>query len=69
MTKIYAIFHKPSDEFVSFQTHGGIKVAWGSTGALKNAFKLHMRFYIEENGNYEIVDLTETYYRLEDLKK
>lgn len=65
MTKIFAILHKPTNEFVSFNA----KVAWCSTGALKNAFKLHMRFYIEENENYEIIDLTETYFRLEGLMR
>lgn len=65
MTKIYAIMFKPTNEFVSFNA----KVAWCSTGAARNAFKLHMRFYIEENDNYEIVDLAEAYFRLEDLKK
>lgn len=72
MTRIYAIRNKETGEFVSYNS----KCAWSKIGNAKNAFNLHtgaMRYYnppkpkFDEQDVFEIVDLTEAYYRLEGL--
>lgn len=77
MTKIYGIRNKATGEFVSYNS----KCAWSKIGNAKNAFNLHSdrvydsfaEFYVrrkfDEQDEYEIVDLTECFYRLEGLCK
>jgi hypothetical protein len=71
MTKIIAIRCKATGEFISF----GPKCAWATTGAAKSAYALHSskldgkRHLFVNQDEYEIVDLTEAYYRLEGLDK
>lgn len=65
MTKIYAIRNKQSGEFISF----GAKIAWAREANAKNAFNLHLRQKFDKQDVYEIIELTEAYYRLEGLMK
>lgn len=75
MTKIYGIRNKKSGEFIQFNS----KCAWSKIGNAKNAFNLHTgathsyynppRPKFDEQDEFEIVDLTEAYYRLEGLEK
>lgn len=72
MTQIFAILDTETDEFVRMQSG---KVAWESTGAAKNAFKLHKMEYdsnwkkpkFEDQTQYVIVNLSEYYFMYKGL--
>lgn len=73
MNSIYVIIHKQEQTFLTFRS----KVAWASIAAAKNAYNLHWgkpsRFVgkehkFDEQDVYEIVELSEVYYRLKDLE-
>jgi len=72
MTKIYAILNTEDNTFFGF----GPKVAWCSSGAAKNAYNLHWGskgwaigtdHKFDEQKRYQIVELTEEYFRLQSL--
>jgi hypothetical protein len=76
VTKIFGILDTETNEFVSYNS----KCAWSKIGNAKNAFALHgnvydkfagcfVKPYFDDQTRYVIVDLTETYYRLEGLEK
>lgn len=76
MNKIFAIYDTQENTFLSFRS----KVAWATIAAAKNAFGLHMpRLYNEAVGycqqrfddqtRYEIVELSEVFYRMKQLEK
>lgn len=72
MTNIFAIVDTENGNFIKF----GTKCAWVSVGAAKSALMLHRSQLglhklesFTEQSRYEVVDLTETYYRLEGLMK
>ena len=72
MTKIYGIRNKITNEFISYNS----KCAWTKVGNAKNAwananwdYRTGKSVKFDDQVNYEIVDLTEAYYRLEGLKK
>lgn len=66
-TKIFAIRSKLTGEFLSF----GSKCAWLTEGYAKMAFAHHTypKRKFDEQDEYEVIDLTEAYYRLEGLDK
>ena len=71
MTKIYGILDTELNEFLSYNS----KCGWTKVGNAKNAWtnanngygREHVSF--NEQTRYVVVDLTEAYFRLEDLKK
>jgi hypothetical protein len=71
-TKIFAIVDSDNGTFIRI----GTKCGWVSVGAAKSALLCHRSqlglYNIEsfaEQSRYEVVDLTEAYYRLEGLMK
>lgn len=69
MTKIIAIRCKATDTFIVYNS----KCAWTKVGNAKNAWANANRYHsvvkFDEQDEYELVDLTEAYYRLEGLEK
>lgn len=71
MTKIFAIRNKDTGEFLCYNS----KCAWTKVGNAKNAWANANNGYgrdfvrFDDQSDYEIVDLTEAYYRLEGLEK
>lgn len=70
-TKIIGIRCKATGEFIVYNS----KCAWTKPGNAKNAWANANNGYgrdfvrFDEQDEYELVDLTETYYRLEGLDK
>jgi hypothetical protein len=62
---IHAILCKPTGKFIAF----GPKSAWNGPGAAKLAFKMHTGKKLEECDAYELVNLTEAYFRLKGLEE
>lgn len=72
MSKIYAIRNKESGEFVSYNS----KCAWSKAGNAKNAFTMHQPYSystskvkFDDQGEFEIIELTEYYFMYKDLCK
>jgi len=69
MTSIYGILDTETGQFISY----GAKIAWNHTRNAKNAYNYHRNYNdtkkFDEQTRYEIVNLTEAYFRLEDLKR
>jgi hypothetical protein len=74
MTNIYGILDTETNEFVSYNS----KCAWSKVGNAKNAFALHSDIYdkfaeqfvkvkFDDQSRFVIVDLTEAYFRLDEL--
>lgn len=73
MSKIYAIYNIEENTFLTF----GSKVAWATIGAAKAAYYLHWGckgkiigtdHYFDDQTKYQIVELTEEFYRFKDLE-
>jgi len=70
-TKIIAIRCKATGEFIVYNS----KCAWTKVGNAKNAWANANRYgaykdvRFDDQDEYELVNLTETYYRLEELDK
>lgn len=65
MTKIFAIRHKETKEFIVFNS----KCAWTTLGGAKNAFAMHRKVLFNNQADYEVIDLTEIVWMYEDLQK
>lgn len=70
MTKIFAIRHKETKEFLVFNS----KCAWTKRGNAKNAWANSMSIWqkpnlFDDQDEYEIIDLTEIVWMYEDLQK
>ncbi len=71
MTKIIAILDTETNGFISYNS----KCAWTKPGNAKNAWANANNGYgrefvsFNEQTRHKLVDLTETYYRLEGLNK
>ncbi len=70
MTKIIAILDTETNEFISYNS----KCAWTKPGNAKKAWANANNGYgrefvrFDEQSRYKLIDLTETYYRLEGLE-
>jgi len=70
-TKIYGILEKATNTFVGYNNRG----AWTKAGNAKNAWVNANNFSgkefvgFDEQGEYEVVELTEVYYMYEGLCK
>jgi hypothetical protein len=74
MTKIYGIIDKETNSFVEFNGRS----CWKSTGGAKLSYAEATVYFdgsrwikkkFDDQARYEIVELTEVYFRLEGLEK
>ena len=74
-TQIFAIRNKETGEFQAYNS----RCAWTKAGNAKNAFAQRNKVWVnnvgfvtikfDEQDTYELVNLTDVYYRLEGLEK
>lgn len=62
---IWGIYHKPKERWVKF----GTKVGWNGSGPARRAFLCHTGVSVDDCPDFEVVNLSESYHRLEGLEK